>query len=86
MDYVDYHGDYATDLQCLITHLVCFLLCFLPFDSTFMILMFTLLVLQVIATNTPKLGLTIPIFGEGDEANYVNVPLVPRSECPELLL
>jgi len=45
VDYVDHHGNYAAHLQCLMTHLVYFLLCFLPFYSTLMMLTFVILVL-----------------------------------------
>jgi len=43
--FVDRHGDYAIYLQCLMTHLVYFILCFLSFYSIFVTLTFSIPIL-----------------------------------------
>ena len=48
-------------------------------------LMFTNLILQVMAAKAPTSGLNVCVFGESKEATYVDVPLVPKLEFPELL-
>ncbi|KAJ8438638.1 hypothetical protein Cgig2_016384 [Carnegiea gigantea] len=59
VDYVGHHGDYATHLQRLTTHLAT-------------------------TIKAPIAGLNVRVSGEGEEATYVDVPLVPKLECPKL--
>jgi len=84
MDCVGHHGDHATHLQRLTTHLVYFLLSFHAFYSIFTRPTFVVLNLQVTTTKAPIASLNIRISGEGEEAAYVDVPLVPKLECPKL--
>ncbi|KAJ8439640.1 hypothetical protein Cgig2_021652 [Carnegiea gigantea] len=84
VDCADRHGIYATYLHHLMTHLVYFLLCFLPFYSTLMMQTFAIPVLPVTVVEALIPGLNIRVSGEWEEATYVDIRLAPKSKCPEL--
>ena len=63
-----------------------FLPCFFPLTQHFMMLMFAILMLQVTTAKAPIPSLNVHVAGEGEQANLVEVLLLPELECLELPL